>query len=727
MEKKRVWTERENKKTAIQKSAEEAIRPMLESANSASSRVAVLHITLMITCSYLLIVTLSTTDLNLLIGGGIRLPVVDVEVPITAFFVLAPLLVILVHFNFLLQLQLLSRKLFVFDKTVQEYTQRFRTKLQKDDSKTYKFYDQLDIFPYSWYLVAPSGQSIRALLACMVTVTILLLPLITILAIALRFLCYQSEAITWSHRLAIWIDCAVILSLWPVIMDPQDDWKAFHRRAAASLKNPKSLWLLSGLMFTVLTIYFSQNQSQLPWDWQLELIVAVFIFSVFYLVYVVVNALFYILRRLRKKTKTWRADAQRSATTVLSTRGVVPYIVSMLVILPMPLALTVDGEELETSVFGQTFFNRSLHRNFELSDAVVEAKPVAPDTIAEAKEEDIVDVHDLVGHVSPVNLEGRKLRHAVFKRAFLVGANLQHADLSGAILSDAILIGANLVAANGSEADFRFARVDGASFNDSVLAGDNFKWAKARGADFTGAALEMAHFADADLRVALFAGNMTGTVFDNSELSGASFETALLQGASFGGANLTGATIDILDWGGLYSPYYIDVRFLKSSVLDSRSGAELSRIAKMTVPRHAVGGILEKIDKAVGHPAVFPFDYCLYGSPISSSVACKHRFSQDSSEEQDEFARGISATFKRMVCDDRATARNFSYRVRSTLLAHEARTWFMSPDCLGAMELTADERNEELGVLEIVDPLKGTERPRVNSDVYISKELDWFP
>lgn len=136
MERKKVWTERKIEKVAAQRAAEEATRPLLESANSASARVAVLHIALMVTCSYVLIVTLSTTDLNLLIGGGVRLPVVDVEVPIVAFFVLAPLLVILVHFNFLLQPQLRSRKLIGFEEIVEDYTQRFGKNLEGNGRKS---------------------------------------------------------------------------------------------------------------------------------------------------------------------------------------------------------------------------------------------------------------------------------------------------------------------------------------------------------------------------------------------------------------------------------------------------------------------------------------------------------------------------------------------------------------------------------------------------------------
>jgi hypothetical protein len=58
----------------------------------------------------------STTDLDLLIGKGIKLPVVDVEVPIVGFYAALPYLLVLVHFHLLLQLQLLSRKLYAFDR-----------------------------------------------------------------------------------------------------------------------------------------------------------------------------------------------------------------------------------------------------------------------------------------------------------------------------------------------------------------------------------------------------------------------------------------------------------------------------------------------------------------------------------------------------------------------------------------------------------------------------------
>lgn len=89
---------------------------LLQGANRASEKVAALHIAFLALCTYVSVIVFSTTDLDLLIGKGVKLPVVDVEVSIKGFYTTVPYLVVLVHFNLLLQLQLLSRKLFAFDE-----------------------------------------------------------------------------------------------------------------------------------------------------------------------------------------------------------------------------------------------------------------------------------------------------------------------------------------------------------------------------------------------------------------------------------------------------------------------------------------------------------------------------------------------------------------------------------------------------------------------------------
>src|SRR5262245_46129223 len=118
-------------------------KALLDAANSASEKVAALHIAFLALCTYVVVIVFSTTDLDLLIGKGIKLPVVDVEVPIVGFYATVPYLLVLVHFHLLLQLQLLSRKLYAFESVASGQTQSSRRDLD----------DQLNIFPFNYYLV----------------------------------------------------------------------------------------------------------------------------------------------------------------------------------------------------------------------------------------------------------------------------------------------------------------------------------------------------------------------------------------------------------------------------------------------------------------------------------------------------------------------------------------------------------------------------------------------
>ena len=87
---------------------------LLESANSASEQVGVLHLGFIAACAYVIVIASGRTDMDLLVGKGIRLPIIDTEVPIIGFFAAAPWILVIAHFNLLLHLQLLARKLSAF-------------------------------------------------------------------------------------------------------------------------------------------------------------------------------------------------------------------------------------------------------------------------------------------------------------------------------------------------------------------------------------------------------------------------------------------------------------------------------------------------------------------------------------------------------------------------------------------------------------------------------------
>ncbi len=221
-------------------------KALLDAANSASQTVAVLHVAFMAVCAYVLVIVFGTTDLDLLMGGNnVKLPVIDVAVPVVGFYAFAPYLVVLMHLNLLLQLQLLSRKLFAFDAATpaKEGVGGLR--------------DRLHIFPYTYYLVGRPGAIVGGLLGLVVSVTLVALPLATLLALQLKFLAYQAESITWAQRVAVFLDVGLLVALWPVILHSRDDWKAWWRETIAAYLPKKRAWLaVIMLVFSMILILF---------------------------------------------------------------------------------------------------------------------------------------------------------------------------------------------------------------------------------------------------------------------------------------------------------------------------------------------------------------------------------------------------------------------------------------------------------------------------------------
>jgi len=157
------------------------------------------------------------------------------------------------------------------------------------------------------------------------------------------------------------------------------------------------------------------------------------------------------------------------------------------------------------------------------------------------------------------NLREARLRDAVLDRvraakavmvsadatgANFTGANLAEADLSyglfeNAVLSNARLMGASayganlrnarLLRADLSRADLRDARLEGAVLAFGNLQDADFSAAKLSEASLTGAQLRGAIFLDADLK--------------KSDLRGARLTGAIVRGAEFDGANLAGADL----------------------------------------------------------------------------------------------------------------------------------------------------------------------------------------
>ena len=231
------------------------IEKLLEAANSASQTVAALHVAFMAFVAYLGVIVWGTTHDDLLRISPVKLPILDVELPLTTFYGFVPWMVVLLHFNLLMQLELLSCKLWNLDRDL------------PDTPAGQQVRDRLFIFPFT-HLIAGRSEVwlIRWLLSLVVGITVIALPLLMLLAAQIRFLPFHDEAITWSQRLAVWVDAAMLITLWPLIASPQDRAREWWQNFGFRLLGYWPAWLryLSTLGWNRLTRLIQRRWPNLP-------------------------------------------------------------------------------------------------------------------------------------------------------------------------------------------------------------------------------------------------------------------------------------------------------------------------------------------------------------------------------------------------------------------------------------------------------------------------------
>ena len=138
---------------------------------------------------YLLIIVGTTTDLMLLRGEIVALPLMEVGVPVVAFYSVAPLIFLLLHINLLLRLSQLT-------ETVSRW---------KKNSVGLKDEHSSLVFPLDFARLLLDGKPRWVLYAVVVT-QIVILPIVVLLALQMSFLAYQSSGITVWHQLIITVD-----------------------------------------------------------------------------------------------------------------------------------------------------------------------------------------------------------------------------------------------------------------------------------------------------------------------------------------------------------------------------------------------------------------------------------------------------------------------------------------------------------------------------------------
>jgi uncharacterized protein YjbI with pentapeptide repeats len=446
---------------------------------------------------YLLIATGSITHRDLLLENPIKLPFLSVDLPLIGFFVLGPLLFLIVHAYVLLHFVLLADKVGVFhaELAAQVGDEDVRARLRR----------QLPSNIFVQFLAGPSEVRtgfMGMLLRLIAQVTLMIAPLAVLTFILFQFLAYHNEAIAWWQRIAVVIDLALLWTLWPAIARGETcsiGWRDF-RRVPVALSAVASAGMLL-LVFTVATFpgeLLDENPVRvrfIPQDVPFE--EDRWISLHHFLVAGNVNLI------ARKPNSLW------------SNRLVLPGLDAS----ALPRGLSLRGRRLEGAVLVEAKLRGADFTATKLTGAALDGAD-----LREARFECASPRTFLPAGKEGIETVCARLDGATLSNAMLQGAVLDQAELRGALLQRARLQGASLDGAHMQGVDLRDARLQGANLDD---------------ADLRGALLQQAELQGARLSTA----RLQGALLDSANLQGALLEDANLEGASLSGAVLHGTKL----------------------------------------------------------------------------------------------------------------------------------------------------------------------------------------
>jgi uncharacterized protein YjbI with pentapeptide repeats len=468
---------------------------VLDSLNGSAERFQTLWFSFLGLTLYFAIAALTTTHRDLLLGEPKTLPLLNIQVPLLPFYVIAPLLYLIFHFYLLMMLALLAR-------TAAEFDKQLRTTLP-DEAERERYRARVENALFLQLLVGMKGErsGVNAvLLGLIALITIVLAPLATLVLMQMMFLPYHHLRITWWHRVIVVADLVLIVVMTYRCFFPRGVRKAPLVLGALSRK-PR--WV-TAMAFCVL----------------------------------LAAALAPLVDWLSFQQGRWAGEPRPPSFTEWAhwMAGEPPAFPE----------INPDYSATEKGVVFGLFPDR-----LKLKDETIVGEERLEETRKETASRggDFVptiklDERDLQAAV----LNGADLRGVSLNAAAMQGASLVFARLDGVFLAGARLQGSVLKGAQLAGARLRGAQLQGADLEGVGLQGAGFLRARLQGASLReaqlqGAFLRAAQFQGADLEGA----QLPGAYLNDAEFQGAVLKGALLRGAHLGNAQMQGADLSGTD------------------------------------------------------------------------------------------------------------------------------------------------------------------------------------
>lgn len=158
----------------------------------------------------------TTTHRALLDATPMRLPLLNIDLPMIGFYAIAPTIFVVLHFYALLQVSGLRAKVTAFVQAAEaEARAREQAGEERYTDALRRIVRPLDGFAVVQALAAPGLRQRAVAARVMTAITLVIAPVLLLVFFLLRFLPYQDVPTTYLHRALIAVDLAVLWALMP--------------------------------------------------------------------------------------------------------------------------------------------------------------------------------------------------------------------------------------------------------------------------------------------------------------------------------------------------------------------------------------------------------------------------------------------------------------------------------------------------------------------------------
>ena len=484
---------------------------LLEAVNESSDTVHTGWLIFIGIMSYLLVAVAGVTHKDLLLSRDIPLPLLQVPIELTKFFLFAPIVLVLFHVGIVTQLVMLARKTLELDKALQI--------LEVSDRRTHPLRLELHNFFFVQAIAGPDrSRIVGGLLHGLSWLSLVVLPVVLLLYVQISFLPYHDVTITWAHRIALVVDVGMLALLGVFLSRPEQSLGRALVRAGVGhpLTSIVTIAVLGGVAmfsFLVATVpgerldRLGQRLLGTPaagTPGELGRGTAAYGFVVPFLGWSVDGRLFGLFERNLNVTDQDLVndkDVTPGEVTLIFRRRDLRYArLDRSDLHQADLAgANLDGASLVgTDLRGVSLHCADANMMLLSGDRQAARCPSARGanfTKARLSKASLIGL-DLSGAwLEDADLADAKMTHAILMGTNFYGAHLERADLSGGVA----LQGANLGAAALQGADLNGAKLHGADLSSAGLQGANLDFASLHGASLAGAELEGASLFQAQM------------------------------------------------------------------------------------------------------------------------------------------------------------------------------------------------------------------------------------